>query len=101
MQAAHQTSKCYWNGLSHADAKKYPTNGIHNWCEAGGIVGRGVLLDWLSWWEETNPGTEAPSPISYHAITVQELDAVAEKQQVNLQQADILIIRTGFVRWHK
>lgn len=48
---AHQKSRMYYNGLSHDDAKKSTTNGIHNWCERGGIVGRGVLVDWLSWYE--------------------------------------------------
>ena len=42
---AHQASRMYYNGLSHEEATKSTTNGIHNWCERGGIVGRGVLVD--------------------------------------------------------
>lgn len=45
----HQKSGMYYNGLSHEQAVQTATNGIHNWCERGGIVGRGVLVDWLSW----------------------------------------------------
>lgn len=47
---AHQKSRMYYNGLSHEEAAKTTKNGIHNWCERGGIVGRGVLVDWLSWY---------------------------------------------------
>lgn len=46
---AHQKSRMYYNGLSHEEAAQTTKNGIHNWCERGGIVGRGVLVDWLSW----------------------------------------------------
>jgi hypothetical protein len=47
---AHQKSRMYYNGLSHEEAATSTKNGIHNWCERGGIVGRGVLVDWLSWY---------------------------------------------------
>jgi len=47
---AHQKSRMYYNGLSHEEAAQSTKNGIHNWCERGGIVGRGVLVDWLSWY---------------------------------------------------
>lgn len=38
----------YYNGVSHETAVKTTKNGIHKWCERGGIVGRGVLVDWVS-----------------------------------------------------
>jgi hypothetical protein len=44
---AHQATGKYYNGLTHDEATKSITNGIHNWCERGGIVGRGVLVDWV------------------------------------------------------
>ena len=65
-QFAHQKSGMYYNGLSHEKATKSTTNGIHSelhfyqpcedsstehvldWCERGGIVGRGILVDWVS-----------------------------------------------------
>jgi hypothetical protein len=44
---AHQASRNYYNGLTHEEALRSNRNGMHNWCERGGIVGRGVLCDWL------------------------------------------------------
>ena len=44
---AHQPSGTYYNGLTHEEAKHSIRNGTHNWCERGGIVGRGVLCDWV------------------------------------------------------
>lgn len=46
-----QQERLYYNGLPHAEASKTERLGIHNICDRGGIVGRGVLIDWLSWWE--------------------------------------------------
>jgi len=37
----------YYNGVTHEAALEGPVNGTHRWVQAGGIAGRGVLLDWL------------------------------------------------------
>ncbi|KAI7764886.1 hypothetical protein ACKAV7_012863 [Fusarium commune] len=57
-------------------------------------------LKHLSWWEHHNPGLEAPSPITCHKIPVSELEAALAFQGTELKQGDILIVRSGFVRWH-
>jgi hypothetical protein len=89
----------YYNGVTHEAALAGPVNGTHRWVQAGGIAGRGVLLDWLRWWEKTNG--DAPAPHARHEIRVGELDEVAKSQGVTLRQGDILMIRSGYVRWHK
>lgn len=66
--------------------------GIQEWCK-GGIVDRGVLLEYLAWAENNG--------ISYdllrgHAITVDELKAWAKVQQVELKEGDILLVRSGW-----
>jgi len=96
---AHQASKSYYNGLTHEEARKSDRNGTHNWCERGGIVGRGVMCDWLRWYEEKKG--EAPSPVTRHEIPVDELIETLKWQGTTLKQGDILIIRSGYVRWHK
>jgi hypothetical protein len=96
---AHQASSKYYNGLTHEQAGTTDTNGTHNWCERGGIVGRGVLCDWVRWYEEKN-GT-APNPVSRHEIPVDELIETLKWQGTILRQGDILMIRSGYVRWHK
>ncbi|KAF2705963.1 hypothetical protein K504DRAFT_460041 [Pleomassaria siparia CBS 279.74] len=95
---AHQATGKYYNGLTHEQAKTTDTNGIHNWCERGGIVGRGVLVDWLRWYEHKNGN--APSPVSKHEISVEELEATLKWQGTTLRPGDIMMIRSGYVRWH-
>ncbi|BFZ60311.1 hypothetical protein YB2330_001347 [Saitoella coloradoensis] len=97
---AHQATRTYYNGLHHDDVlggAKTTRNGIHNWVERGGIVGRGVLIDWAAWADAK--GIEY-NPVSRHEIPVAELDEVAKAQGTEFKHGDILIVRTGFVRWH-
>ncbi|KAF5556451.1 hypothetical protein FPHYL_7952 [Fusarium phyllophilum] len=90
----------YYNGWTHEQLKTSSDLGIHKMCDRGGIVGRGILVDWLSWWEHQNPGVEPPSAISCHKIPVSELEATIAYQGTETRQGDILIVRSGFVRWH-
>lgn len=112
----------YYNGLSHEQATKSVTNGIHSkspsfndaflrapgqpltsrtdWCERGGIVGRGVLVDWVRWYEHKH-GKAPPSPVTRHEIPVAEIDEALKYQGTTTRPGDILIVRTGYVRWHK
>lgn len=95
----------YYNGLPHTEliAGESKRNGIDAWCRAGGIAGRGVLLDWLAWWENTHPsGEPAPSPVTRHEIPIAELQEVARYQGLDgkFRPGDILLVRSGFVRWH-
>lgn len=66
--------------------------------ERGGIVGRGVLLDYSAWRHKR--GQTRAKANSSVAITTDELDAIAEHQGTELRVGDILIIRTGFTEWH-
>ncbi|PNP43682.1 hypothetical protein TGAMA5MH_04654 [Trichoderma gamsii] len=54
----------------------------------------------LRWWEHKNPGKEAPSAISTYSIPASELEEVLKFQGTECRQGDVLIVRTGFVRWH-
>jgi kynurenine formamidase len=71
---------------------------IVDWCDRGGIVGRGVLLDYIGYIEAK--GLPLPDPCRTIGITVKDLDAVIEYQNVSVTTGDILFIRTGFVRWY-
>jgi hypothetical protein len=42
-------------------------------CDAGGIAGRGILLDYVSWYEAKH-GKTAPLPYTKHEINVSELE---------------------------
>lgn len=67
--------------------------------ENGGIVGRGVLLDYARWRAET--GKDVAKANAYTVITIEELEEVAKHQNLELKTGDILIVRTGFTPWHE
>ena len=62
----------------------------------GGIVGRGVLLDWDRW-AHTQPDLD-PDRCSTHSIPLSNLLAVAAHQGTTFKAGDILFIRTGWTR---
>ncbi|KAL2354985.1 putative cyclase-domain-containing protein [Cryomyces antarcticus] len=97
---AHQPTGLYYNGVTHAeimDNTKETRNGIDQWTAHGAIVGRGILLDYLSW--ATERGISY-SPIERHPISEKDLEAVARAQGTEFEEGDILLIRSGFVKWH-
>lgn len=63
--------------------------------EKGGIVGRGVLLDWAAWADRSGLSLD---PMTTYAIPAEHLIAVAKEQEVEFRSGDILFIRTGFTR---
>ncbi|KZP01016.1 hypothetical protein CALVIDRAFT_220892 [Calocera viscosa TUFC12733] len=100
---ADETQRVFYQGLPMDDVieeKDTLKNGIHHWVEAGGIAGRGVLLDWYRWHTLTRPGVAHPSPVTSYGIPVSELDAVAAFQGTSLRTGDILIVRSGFTKWY-
>ena len=68
------------------------------WVKAGGIVGRGVLLDFARWQSRTGSPSKQVDAVS--KISVKELQQVAEFQGTSFKPGDILIIRMGFTSWH-
>lgn len=67
-----------------------------DWAQHG-ICGRAVFLDLVRYF--TRNGDPLPyDPWSTHGFTVDELKACAEYEGVQFKQADILIIRGGFIR---
>ncbi|OAG37617.1 hypothetical protein AYO21_08225 [Fonsecaea monophora] len=118
---ATQKDGFFYNGLKFEDvlSKKDGRNGTHSpyihystqiaqreaadqfpeWLQRGGIVGRGILLDYPLWRQET--GQSLANAGSSHAITVAELDQVAKHFGVEIRQGDILLLRTGYSKWYK
>ncbi|KEF63826.1 uncharacterized protein A1O9_01804 [Exophiala aquamarina CBS 119918] len=79
-----------WDGF-----REHP---VAKWSKRGGIVGRGILLDYSRWAE--SQGIRY-SPIERHAISEKDLEAVATWQGTDFREGDILLIRSGFVKWYK
>jgi hypothetical protein len=73
-------------------ANTLPT--IDHWHSRGAVVGRGVLIDFKRYYEET---TGKPyHPLDGYRITVEDLEKVAKHQGVEFKHGDILIVRTGY-----
>ncbi|EUC39686.1 hypothetical protein COCMIDRAFT_110838 [Bipolaris oryzae ATCC 44560] len=67
---------------------------LDQWQLRGGVVGRGVLLDYVRFVE--SKGIRI-SPFEHHSITPQLLEEVAHSQGTEFHAGDILVVRTGFV----
>lgn len=63
------------------------------WVENGGIVGRGVLLDYARWAEDQQKSYDC---FSAHAITVDDLEKIIASQNVTINEGDIIFIRSGW-----
>ncbi|KAF9880179.1 hypothetical protein CkaCkLH20_02133 [Colletotrichum karsti] len=93
---AHQESQVFYGGLTYEEAKKTSTNGIHNWCQAGGIAGRGVLVDMVRYYERRDG--KVPDAWSAFPISIIDIEAALAEQGTNFRPGDILIMRTGYIK---
>ncbi|SPO25625.1 uncharacterized protein UTRI_03349_B [Ustilago trichophora] len=102
---AHQSTAMYYGGVKHDDLHsgaidKADRNSMHKWCLNGGIAGRGVLVDWVQWWESTKSADEPIPPAnSSYPIPLSQIKEVLAWQGTQLRTGDILLLRTGVVRW--
>jgi kynurenine formamidase len=110
----HSASGLYYNGHKHDEVTKGNNLGVESkccpselarvniqptadWTKRGGIVGRGVLLDYVAYAARNNISY---SPMSSHAITVPELEAMARDAHLTFLPGDILMVRTGWTKWY-
>jgi len=70
---------------------------ILDWSKRGGIVGRGVLLDYVRYAERHGIEYNA---MSRHCITVADLEAIAKEEGVEFKPGDLLIVRSGWIKWY-
>jgi hypothetical protein len=110
---AYQNERLWFNGKTLDDLLSSDVNGTQGewditpsrrirqeltraaWVNRGGIVGRGVLLDYAAW--ANNNGVEI-TPFETKSITVSTLKEVAESQGTTFKPGDILFIRSGWTR---
>lgn len=65
------------------------------WVDNGGVVGRGVLLDYAAWAEAE--GKSSPA-FETTVITSSVLKEIAASQGTTLRQGDILFVRSGWTK---
>ena len=96
----HQPSGLAYNGIKPtqeglASPQTTAENGqptIDHWHARGGLVGRGVLIDFKAYMESQSKPYHS---LDGYRITVEDVEEVARHQGVEFRHGDILIIRTG------
>ena len=68
---------------------------MEKWAQHG-IVGRGVLIDAVRYFEAEG---KPLAPTEKTCITGADIEACAASQGVELQEGDILLLRTGWLPW--
>ncbi|KAH8204598.1 hypothetical protein TruAng_001227 [Truncatella angustata] len=104
----HQESDLAYNGVKVThDALAAPTTAankmptLDHWHQRGGLVARGVLIDFKDWYEtkataEGRTGDDIIChPLDGYRITVDDIETIAREQNVQFKHGDVLIIRTG------
>ena len=92
---AYLDHKLFFNGYTLEEMLKSHVNGVHAWVEKGGIVGRGILVDYAAWADANNIKIE---PLSTHSIPVSVLEEVIRYQGLTPHKGDILFVRSGWGR---
>ncbi|KAB8249238.1 hypothetical protein BDV35DRAFT_402683 [Aspergillus flavus] len=90
---AHQKSRRFYNNVTQEQIESSDIIGLHTVVEAGGITGRGVLLDYAQWAATKHLEIQ---PLSSTPITVESLEAMVKDFQIEIHPGDILLIRSGF-----
>jgi hypothetical protein len=88
----------YYNGLAHDELIASPYLGMDHINNRGGVVGRGVLLDYVAYAERHGIQSD---PMSRHPISLADLKAMVAEAKVELRPGDILITRTGWIKWYE
>src|SRR4051812_29981886 len=87
----------YWGGRQDEDLDGKGELGIENWAQHG-IVGRGVLVDAVRYFEAQG---KPLSPTQKVCITGGDIETITTGQGVELQEGDILLLRTGWLPWFR
>ncbi|KAK4938718.1 hypothetical protein LTR10_020901 [Elasticomyces elasticus] len=96
---ANQTQGKYYNGVAYHDAAKTQTDkslGIQCLSERGGIVARGVLVDFVRYAER---GGIKYNPLGPYAIKLHQIKDIIKEEKLEIRQGDILFVRCGLSKY--
>jgi kynurenine formamidase len=71
---------------------------LAGWHRRGGIVARGVLIDYVAYAQRHGITYR---PTERHEISIENLERAADEQGLRFRQGDVLIVRSGLVKWLK
>lgn len=99
----HQPSASAYNGTKTSIAELTQTYGnedktqklptLNHWHTRGGMVARGVLIDYKAYADENNITFDL---FNDSEITIADIEKIATKQGVEFRPGDVIIIRSGF-----
>ncbi|KAF4547706.1 Hypothetical protein D9617_37g012320 [Elsinoe fawcettii] len=102
---AYQAEQKFYNGVTLDEIQQVDNDmlGQQSWHDVGGIVGRGLLIDYWSWAKEHGKTFDASTAV---AIRFDDLMACLEWQQEKSgqpdacvpRQGDILFVRVGYIK---
>lgn len=84
----------FYNGMTQAEILSGKTTklGMHAWTKQG-IVGRGVLIDFVSYAEKKGIRYDATG---FYAVTLKVVLEIAKEVNIEFRAGDIIFLRTGF-----
>ncbi|CRK36803.1 hypothetical protein BN1723_015127 [Verticillium longisporum] len=95
----HQATGLAYNGFRPTPEEMSRTSTLENtmptldhWQSRGGLVARGVLIDFKSYAEEKGIDFH---PFDGYRISVEEIEQVAKHQSVEFRPGDVFLLRTG------
>jgi len=94
---AYQQSRKFYGGRTQEQLQSSEVIGINTWVENGGIVGRGILLDFAGYCDKNG---QQYRPLESGAIPLKDLKAISAQAGLTSRTGDILFVRTGFVKAH-
>ncbi|OJJ06482.1 hypothetical protein ASPVEDRAFT_65179 [Aspergillus versicolor CBS 583.65] len=99
---AYQKHGKFYNGVTQGDIHEDQSSTVGSsslWSKGlGGIVGRGVLVDYASWASENGVQYD---PLSTQHIPLEAVKLIAREKGIEFRQGDILFLRTGFVKGYR
>ncbi|KAF2435551.1 hypothetical protein EJ08DRAFT_342745 [Tothia fuscella] len=92
---AYQQAKRYYGGRTQEELESSNVIGLDVVVENGGIVGRGVLLDYVAYCEENSIKVDT---MSSTGIPLAHLQDIIKEKDIKFLPGDILFIRSGFIK---
>ncbi|KUL90676.1 hypothetical protein ZTR_00225 [Talaromyces verruculosus] len=93
---AYQKEELFYNGVTQQDIHSHPEsdiNSINAWSKHA-LAGRAFLIDYYDWAQEQGVSYD---PLATHAVTISDVKKIMEEKNIQPQQGDIFILRTGYV----
>ncbi|KAE8331426.1 hypothetical protein BDV39DRAFT_189829 [Aspergillus sergii] len=99
MHYADPERRTYYNGVSYDDAALRRTDRslcIDTWSQRGGIVARGVLIDYVRYAAKKEI---VYNPLGPHAISLEEIEEIVAEEDLEIRPGDVLLVRCGLSKY--